>query len=371
MKRILTGLFELMMFGFLATAFAASFNTHWIVGALIVIALLFVGAASKKQTPYGLHKNDIALERWQDYLQERFFKDNCFMQFFDDHNGYVIEGKTVHIPNKGSKPTVHKNPTSFPLTVEQRTDTIVSYDLDWYITAPTQVTNAEEAEVSYDKMDDVMGDHVAVQSERAADEMLIKALDLLPAANIIRTSGGGGDNPKNSAPKIAGQVGNRLIFHPNDLRMAKLKMNLWDIPKVDRYALLESNCLDELVEQMSDTQYNAFNQYYNEETGVIGRLHGFKIMERSSVAIAANDLNGSSQLAVDAYGAAVGATDQVVNLLWYKKNVARAMGTINVMHNPQRSEYGGDIMNCDFRFGGRRKYANGIGVVAIVQQTAS
>lgn len=313
----------------------------------------------------------IAVERWQDYIQQRFFRDNAFMKFFDSHDDYVSEGKTVHIPNKGSKPTVHKNPTSFPLAVEQRTDTIVSYDLDWYITAPTQVTNAEEAEVSYGKMDDVMGDHVAVQSERAADEMLIKALDLIPAANVIRNSGGGGDNPKNSAPKVTGQVGNRLIFHPNDLRAAALKLNLWDIPKQDRYALLDSNCLDELTEQMSEQQYNAFHQYYNVETGVLGMLYGIKIMERSSVAIAADAYNGSNQLAVDAYGAAVGATDQVANLVWYKRNVARAMGTINVMHNPQRSEYGGDIMNCDFRFGGRRKYANGLGVVAIVQQTAS
>lgn len=310
----------------------------------------------------------IEKQRWQSYLQKRFFKDNPHMQHFDDHNEFVVEGKTVHIPNMGSKPTVLKNPTSFPLTTERRTDTVVSYDLDWYITAPSHVTNAEEAEVSYGKMDSIMGDHVAVQSERAAEEQLIKALELLPGTNIIRTTGGAG--AATTAAKVAGQTGNRYVTHPDDFRKTGLKLNLMNVPKADRYALLESNCLDELIEQMSATQWNAFNQYYNEETGVIGRLHGIKIMERSSVVIAADALNGSSQLVVDPYGAAVDATDQIVNLIWYKKAIARAMGEINIMHNPQRAEFGGDIMNCDFRFGGRRKYGDGTGVIALMQATA-
>lgn len=369
MKKLLSKVYEGALFGVLVTMFSKVLHMPPIAACSLLVLLLAASVFVPNHAK-GAHSAGIAEERWQDYIQKRFFRDNQFMNYFDDHNRYVNEaGNAVHIPNRGAKPTVNVNPSSWPLTVEQRSDTVVDYTLDYFITSPTQVTNAEEAEVSYSKMDDVMGDHMSVQSERAADMMLIKALTLLPSAKILKTTGG--STAVEAAPTASGQTGNRLVLHPKDIKRMQTLFNIQDIPQADRYAILESNCLDQLTEMMSDQQWNAFNQYFNEETGMVGKLYGFKIFDRSRTAIAANAYNGSSQLVVDAYGATVDATDQLVNLFWHKSCIARAMGEINVMHNEQRPEYGGDIMNCDFRFGGSRKYADATGVGAIMQASAA
>lgn len=360
---------RLVLYSLLANGLVAEYGIGMLVATLIAFAVDMAIEFLPKPKTYNenISSCGISVERWQDYIQERFRKDNAFMSLFASHDDYVVGGKTVHIPQMGTKPTVNKNPSSWPLTASQRTDTIASYDLNHYITDPTQVTNAEAAEISYDKMDSVLGDHVAEIAERAADEMLIVSLDELPGAKVVRTTGGSGASE--TAPKITGQVGNRLICHHVDLKACQLALNLQNIPKVNRYAILESNCLDELTDSLNDSQLNAFNQYYNAQTGQIGRLYGFDIFERSNVAIAADALSGGN-LDVDAYGAAVAATDQVANLLFYGPNIASAMGVINPMHDVDRPEYGGDIMNVELRHGGRRKYTAGDGVIALVQATA-
>lgn len=366
MKQIQNLLAIVLVLGIISSGASAAFEISLFAATMLSIGFIAVCAALPHNKMSGVTNNGISVERWVDYVVERFYKDNAFMKLFASHDDYVEGGKTVHIPQPGAKPTVNKNPSSWPLSASQRTDTIVSYDLNHYITNPTHITNAEAAEISYNKMDSVLGDHMAVINERAADEQLIAVLDGVPSANIVYTTGGASANT--TAGKVSGQTGNRYTFDHVDLKKVGLLMNLQNLPKVQRHIILESNMLDELTDSLNASQLNAFNQYYNAQTGLIGKLYGIEIYERSSVAVAAAALD-TGTLDVDAYGAAVGATDLVVSLAFYGKNVARAMGTVNPMHDTNRPEYGGDIMNVELRFGGRRKYTNAEGVIAIAQGT--
>jgi hypothetical protein len=228
------------------------------------------------------------------------------------------------------------------------------------VSTPSHITSAEAQEVSYDKMDSVMGDHLGVLNERAAEEHAIKILNGLSGTLSTRFTTGAA-----AAAYITGQTSTRKLFLPADLKAAGLILNSQNAQKNDRYALLDSNALDQLTTGMDATQYNAFNQYYNAQTGQIGRLYGFDIFERSAVAVAAAWTTGN--LAVNAYGAAVATDDIAVNLCWQKDSATRAMGEVLMYESIMNPLYAGDIYNASLRFGGRRRRTDNTGVVAIAQ----
>jgi hypothetical protein len=295
-------------------------------------------------------------EIWVKYIIDRLWKDNKFLQFAFNEDQYVIGGSVVHIPQPGSKPTVVKNRSSYPAAAVQRTDTDVTYVLDVYTTDPTHIPDADKYELSYSKMDSVFGDHAGAITETMADDMIIKWLTGVPAGSIVRTTG------DLASATTAGQTGNRRVMLPKELQNAKLKLNLQNVAKDGRCALLEDNMADQLFTALSDTQYRDFSAYADAKNGVIGRLHGFDIMTRSTVAMAANATD-----VIDALGAAVDATDNVVSLCWQKDAVNRAIGTKKFFERKDDPTYYGDVYSALLRMGGRRRRSDNAGIVAIVQ----
>lgn len=315
-------------------------------GAGIVYTLLPLSNV-KNVFPLG-----IQVEIWAKYIIERFWKDNAFLKnaFSDDDK--VLAGHVVHIPQPGSKPLVVKNRNSFPATTVQRTDTDITYVLDEYTTDPTHIQDAEKVEVSYDKIDSVLGDHMSTLSEAVADDLLIKWAPAL--ARFVRTTGA-------DTAGTGAQTGTRKAMMGADLKKAALLMNLDNVPKNDRFALCDSNMLDQLTSQLTDTLYRDFSSYYDAKNGVIGRLHGFDIIDRSAV------LNYAVGNTVKALGAAGAATDNLASLCWQKNSVARAMGEVKLFQRINDPLYYGDIYSCLLRMGGRIRRANAEGIVAIVQ----
>jgi len=293
-------------------------------------------------------------EIWVRYIMKRLWKENKFLKFASNDDEYVVAGRIVHIPQPGAKPIVVKNRSSYPGTIVRRTDTDITYNLDEYTTDPTHIVDADKIELSYDKITDVFGDHAGQLVETVADDMIIKWLASLPGANIIKTSGGA------SVSKVSGQTGNRKVLIHDDLKKAKLAFDLNNVPAEDRYSMLEANQMDELLSSLSNTQYRDFSEYMDAKEGIIGRLYGFDIMSRSSVAMFAT---GDT---VNPLGASVAATDNVAGMCWQKGAIARALGEKKFFENPNRAEYYGDIYSALLRAGGRRRRADDIGVVAIV-----
>lgn len=64
----------------------------------------------------------IIQEVWAGVVQEALNQNADFIPYSTDHSAYIAYG-TVHVPQSGANPTVIVNPTSFPLTIGQRTDT--------------------------------------------------------------------------------------------------------------------------------------------------------------------------------------------------------------------------------------------------------
>lgn len=296
----------------------------------------------------------IQKEIWVRYIMNRFWKANKFLKFASNDDEYVVAGRIVHIPQPGAKPLVVKNRAAYPGTIVRRADVDITYNLDEYTTDPTHIVDADKVELSYDKITDVFGDHAGTLVETVADDLIVKWLAAIPAGNIIKSSGAA------AAAKIAGQTTTRKVFVHDDLRRAKLQMDLADVPVEDRYAMFEANQMDELLASLSNTQYRDFSEYADAKEGVIGRLYGFDIMSRSKVAMM------TSADVVQPIGTAVGATDNVAGLAWQRKSIARALGEKKFFDNPNRAEYYGDIISALLRAGGRRRRSDDAGVVALV-----
>jgi hypothetical protein len=301
----------------------------------------------------------VQTEIWVRYIMDRLFKDNAFLSKCFNDDQYVVGGRIVHIPQPGAAPTVVKNRSSYPGVAVQRTDNDITYTLDGYTTDPTHITNAEMQEITYDKIGSVFGDHAGFLVQTVADDLIIKWLTGLGSTGILATSGGA-TAASTWDPTL---TGNRKAMVANDLKKASLKMNLQNIPKENRYALLESNMLDQLTSDLTQTQYRDFSQYFDATNNIVGKLYGFNIMERSSVAYAAVTTN-----AINPLGAALAATDQPTSLVWQQNAVARALGERRFFERKDDPLYYGDVYSALLRMGGRRRRSDDAGIFAIVAQ---
>lgn len=323
-------------------------------------AIFAVGAFV--QSPQGVLSMAIQKEVWTDYIIKNLFKDNQFLQYCFNADDKVLAGKVVHIPVVGAKPEVVKNRTTLPATVVKRTDTDITYVLDEYTTTPTLIPNADTIELSYDKMDSVLGEHVETLTEDVADEVLYKWATSTGGAtytaHVIRTTGAAVPAHTDSA------TGNRLAFVKEDLKNAQTYMNKNKIPKGDRYALVDSEMYAQLTSDADLIKRDSGGEL-NLKEGVVMKLYGFNIMERSNVLVYDN----TATPVVKAVGAAGAITDNAAVLCWQKNAVERAKGEVDFFENLKDATYYGDVYSALLRMGGRNRRETG--VVAIVQAASA
>jgi hypothetical protein len=310
----------------------------------------------------------IPVEIFASYIVEKIRKTNPHLQHAIDESIHVLNGSVVHIPQAGASPEVVKNRSSFPATAVQRGDSFITYALDVFSTTPTHITWHEKNEISYNKTDSVLNDHVATLVETIGDHVLfswVKGLkynsgsfvaDAIPAANIIKTSGAAASvNPAD------GQTGQRLAFSYKDLQKAQAVMDKANVAKEDRYALIESYQYQQFVDSLSANQMASFQATADLARGFVGRFAGFQIMERSSV------LAFSTAGVLRVPGEALAATDNLGSLCWQKASVARAQGDIKPFQSIDDPSYYGDIFSALVKIGGRCRRSDWKGLVAIVQ----
>jgi hypothetical protein len=358
MKRILQIFISAALFMFLVPVPRTAHLSPFMF-AVVILAVVLVASSYPVKKTKGVRYAGVDMEIWVNYIMERFWKDNNFLKFAFNEDVYVVGGKYVHIPQPGSMPNIVKNRATFPAAAVRRTDTDILYALDEYTTDPTHIEDAEKVQLSYDKIDSVIGDHLNSLNQTVADDILTKWLTGIPGTAIVRTGGA------SAASAVAGQTGNRLAMVHTDLRKCQLALNLQNAPDTERYTLLEANMADQLFDSLSNTQYRDFSQYADAANGVIGKLYGFNIMVRSNVVMASN------ADAVNPLGAATLATDNTVSICWQKNAVTRALGEVKFFEDVNRPEYYGDLYSALLRSGARRRRGDDTGVIALVQSVAS
>jgi len=304
----------------------------------------------------------IQKEIWQKDIVSNLFADNTFLSKAFNADQYVLAGKVVHIPQAGTPSAVVKNRTVLPAVAVKRTDTEISYSLDEYTTTPRVVQVTEEIEVSYDKRQSVIGEDKTALIEAVSEEFIDKwSPEAASSATCyLRTTGG------DIAAHLPIATGNRKSLLVKDLGDAAFKMNSLNIPKAERYALIDSWMYKQLLDDMTEAAQVAFHKQADVAKGTIGKLHGFEIYERSSVTRYTNAATPVHKT----WDTAGAITDNAAVLCWQKNSVERAMGEVVAFDNPKDATYFGDVLSFLVRAGGRIRRADNKGVVVIIQ-TAS
>jgi hypothetical protein len=291
---------------------------------------------------------------WEKYIIEKLRKVNDFLMKSTDDSPFVLGGAVVYIPQAGSDPTVEVNTSTYPGVAVQRADSDVNYALDRFRTVPTHVAWEEIQTISYDKIDSVIKGHTNVLAEAVGDVMLINWSPTVAGKQLATT----GDD----VAAVSTQTGTRKGFDHKDLKRAMIAMNVANVPKKGRVALIDDNMYEYFYDSLTAAQFNAFNQFADNASGIVGRLHGFDIMSRSSVLAYAN-----ASATCKAYGSALAATDNLASLCWHPDMVARAIGETKPFQRKDDPLYYGDIWSMIMRAGGRKLRSDNNGVIAVVQ----
>ena len=299
----------------------------------------------------------IQKEIWTRHIQESLFKDNDFLNYAFNADQYVIQGKVVHIPNAGAAPSIVRNRSSLPATVTQRTDVDITYSIDEYTSDPVLIPNADTVELAYDKLSNVLDESESAIRETVADWMLYHWRPEA-AGSIIRTTGA------DVTAHLSGATGNRKKLVLADIKKARLTLNKQNVPKNDRYLMIDSDMYDQLMDELNITQYREAAKDLDLPKGVIGKLYGFYLMERTTVMTA----NNAGTPVIQLPGASTNTTDNGVAFAWQKNTVERALGTVDFFENLGDPTYYGDIYSALVRMGGRKRRNDQKGIVAIIQQ---
>lgn len=293
-------------------------------------------------------------------IQKNLFPNNEFYQGSKVDKGVAIDATSVDIPQAGQKPESGKNPTEFPLGVTTREDDKKSYDVDLYYTKPIHVTDVNQLIVSYDKRKEILEDKVNVLNTDYADDLAQIWCPTL-ATHIIRTSGSA------KPATIDGATGNRASMALADFIEVDRLMNRMEVPKKGRRVLLSADMYAELL--TAGIQGFVGAEKLSEDLlkqGVLGRLLGFDIYVRSSVARYSNDPTPQKR----AVGALAQASDNDVALFYHPFFVRRAEGKLKVYAEYDKPTWLGSVFNVSFRGGGVLPRKDEVGVVALVQKHA-
>lgn len=344
-----------LLIGFLA--FEVSGAGVAVAGGIFAVGTglqLVTGASLLPSNALGMA---LQTEVWVQDIQENLFFENEFLNLATDHSAYIVNS-VVHIPQAGSNPTVVKNRAELVADLQQRTDTEITYGVDNYTTDPFLVKNIDELQISYDKRQSILGQHIAVLGDTIANSTLQKWAVSVSTTHVLRTTGA--DSAEVLTPSA---TGTRKLLTKKDFARAAAIMDLDKVPKQGRYAVVPTVMYYNLFE---DSELIANRARLSEDMikmGIVGDIHGFKIIYRGEVV--AYTSAGTNTIRPTGYTPA--ATDCAGAVCFSKFAVTQAIGEIMVYLNEGEARSYGDIMSAEVNQGAHYLRANNWGRVSIAQ----
>jgi hypothetical protein len=297
-------------------------------------------------------------EVWVQDIQENLFFENEFLNLATDHSAYIINA-LVHIPQAGSNPAVVKNRTELVADLQQRTDSEITYGVDNYTTDPFLVKNIDELQISYDKRQSILGQHIAVLGDTIAVNTLQTWAVTGSTTHALRTTGADtGDEVL-----LPSATGTRKLLTTRDFARAAAKMDLDKVPKQGRYAVVPTVMYYNLF---TDTELVANRARLSADmikVGIVGDLHGFKIIYRGEV----TKYTGAGANTIRPIGSTPAATDCAGAVLFSKFATTQAIGEIMVYLNEGEARSYGDIMSAEVNQGASFLRAGNWGRISLIQ----
>lgn len=303
----------------------------------------------------------MALQRtaWMRMIMENIFMSNQFIEKSLNWDEYVIEGiKTVVIPQAGIPAGFERNRSSLPATIAEVADSDIQYDMVNYTADPKLVRKLEQVQMSYDKMQSVTRNMILNIQQGVADDILYAWRTENTTRNILTT---GAARPTG----LPGATGNRKMLAYADLVALSGILDTDEVPTDGRQLLLPSRMYNTLLLD-PDIKENFNSKLADLNKGILGEILGFTVMKRGRV------LRYTSAGVAKLPTVATVATDAEAGLAWHPSFVGRSKGNVDVYADDKvRPEYYGRVISCEIDAGGKKAYADGRGVAAIVQDAAA
>lgn len=370
MKRILSILFTLGLLLNVANELA-NMGVPLLLSAMsafaVYVVLLYAQANRKGYT--GLTLYDIQMEVWSPHIVEELFKNNHFLMRAQNDSDYVSY-KSVHKPQEAAGVDWTKNRVwgAAPSDATDRTDTILTYQIDEWTSDLMRVKNIDTLQLSYDKRQSVLRQMLRKGKETIADNMLYNWAASL-SANILRTSGV--QNNDQTAGIITSELshvhgvatGARKVFGLFDMKRAFTFMANQNVGMDGWVMVMTPNMYQELLDDILISKYRNSTPELDVKTGIVDRLMNFDIYLRTTTTTYTNDGTPARK----AVGAAGATTDNDSAVFWSESAVCSAIGNNKLMYNADQAAYGGDVMRGFIYMGGSKERSTEVGVGAIVQ----
>lgn len=293
-------------------------------------------------------------ELWIKTINENIFTSLDLIKVASTDDGNYLNAKTVHVPQAGAAGTVLKNPAR-PLVIDQRSDVVLSYDIDEWVMPAKLVTLGEQNSLTYNKLQSIVADHIGGIGERIMREFLI---NWYPGNTYsVDTTG------SNYVAHAPGATGNRKGLVLANLLLAAKKLDDQGYPMNDRYLMVDSTMLFQLLDVLGITTYRD-SVLLNASTMDLPPVAGFKIISLPHVAYAVVSTD-----VVRPYGDAGGTTDQAIAIAAHKSALSFAVGNTEVFNNDRDAIYAGDIVSAAAMAGAKYRRYDKKGVVPIIQAT--
>jgi len=295
----------------------------------------------------------IQRELWAEMIAEELrAKIDPLKLFAMDLSEYAI-GKSIHIPVAGAT-TIQKNVSSFPMSVAERTDTVIDITLNTYHWSPIRITQADKVQLAYDKMASLYNSLNGGLGERLLIESLIGMYHYTAGAYVTTT---GASYPAHAT----GATGNRRGLTSMDIRKAAALLDKQKVPIADRWLVVDSIMFWQLVD---DLAYNADRvDIVAGLPSITTPLYGFTIVSVPQVAYV------TSAGVIRPYGDAGTTTDNAVALAIQKSCVGFGMSGIEIFVDEGNPLYQGDILSGWVLHGSNYLRTTKEGVIPIIQAT--
>lgn len=251
-------------------------------------------------------------------VEEKLLDSNAFLSNMKNVTEY-LNGRTVHIPNftQDMKANVIINGSSYAWGATETTETDLQFVIDSYRIKPFMVTDFQELQTNYAKMQLVTSEAIKGLTEVVAENILYKLASGVDATRKLTTSGAlGTSNSKN------GVTDYKKLSYVDILNIGQ-KMDEDNVPMEGRFINLDSLMYSELLQDEAVRKAGDFGTA-NLPNGVVASVGGINILKRGQVA------HASSAGVVALYDDAVVDLDTRVALAWSSSVVVRAQSPVKV-----------------------------------------
>lgn len=312
MKKVFAFLLAVMINCILGATLAAAAGIAPVFGA---VALNAVGCV--RMMPAGSLLSGVYTEVWTGEVVKKLKADEhgTWLEGIPDYSAYA-ENDVIHLVVAGADPDVLINNTTYPIDVQNITDTDKAISLDKFQTKATPVTDDELYAISYDKMASVRERH----GDAITDKKIAKAIHAFAPAShtaltpIVETSGEA-DN------------GRQRITRADIIKLKKY-FDEMKAPKKDRRLVLCSDHVQDLL--LLDQKFA--DQYYKYESGRITNMYGFDVYEDTDMPVY------TTAGAKKSFGAASDTGEFQASVAFVVKRMWKASGSTTMYYSEAKTD---------------------------------